>query len=80
VSDGSNGNMTEYFNAVADFLGLPRPPTIGWEQAGQLLSKGMLSYLKESRRLDTRRLQDELGIELLYPDLASGLAACRRPE
>jgi len=77
VSDGCNGNMTAYFNTVADFLGLPRPPTIGWDEAQQQLSPGMLSYLTESRRMDVRRLRDELGIELRYPDLASGLASCR---
>ncbi len=77
VSDGSGGNMTEYFDAVADFLGLPRPPRIDRAEADRTLSAGMRSYLGESRRLDTRRLREELGVELRYPDLASGLAACR---
>lgn len=79
VGDDKPGNMTEYFNAVADLLDLPRPPTIGWDEAEQVLSRGMLSYLKESRRLDTRRLKEELGVALRYPDLASGLPSCRPP-
>jgi hypothetical protein len=37
----------------------------------------MLSYLDESRRIDNRRLVEELGIQLRYPDLESGLAAIR---
>jgi len=79
VSDGDASNMTAYFNTVADFLGLPRPPLIDMDEAQQTLSKGMLSYLGESRRMDTSRLHRELGIELLYPDLLSGLnATCQQ--
>ena len=75
VSDGTNSNMTEYFNTVADFLQLPRPPAIDWEEAEHTLSAGMLSYLKESRRMDNRRMLEELGVELQYPTLEAGLAA-----
>lgn len=75
VSDGNDSNMTEYFNTVADFLGLPRPPLIDRDEAQRTLSEGMLSYLGESRRMDTSRLREELGVELLYPDLTSGLNA-----
>ncbi|MDH3949097.1 MAG: SDR family oxidoreductase [Gammaproteobacteria bacterium] len=75
VSDGTNSNMTEYFNTVADFLKLPRPPTIDWDEAEHSLSAGMLSYLKESRRMDNRRMLEELGVELQYPTLEAGLAA-----
>lgn len=77
VSDGCPGNMTDYFNRVADWAGLPRPPQISLADAGSRLSAGMLSYLQESRRLDSRKLQRELGVKLRYPDLQSGLAGCR---
>jgi nucleoside-diphosphate-sugar epimerase len=77
VSDGSPGNMTDYFNQVADWAGLPRPTQISLEEAGTQLSAGMLSYLQESRRLESRKLRDELGVVLRYPDLQSGLAGCR---
>lgn len=77
VSDGTDSNMTEYFNIVADFLKLPRPPTIDWEEAERSLSAGMLSYLKESRRMDNRRMLKELGIELQYPTLETGLTAMK---
>ncbi|WP_321529162.1 SDR family oxidoreductase [Sedimenticola selenatireducens] len=77
VSDGAPGNMTDYFNRVADWAGLPRPPQISLAEAQLQLSAGMLSYLQESRRLDSGKLQRELGVELRYPDLRSGLEACR---
>lgn len=80
VCDESGGSMTDYFNAVADACGLPRPPQISMEEAHRRLSPEMLSYLNESRRLDTRRLHQRLGIELLYPDLPSGLRAALAEE
>lgn len=73
VSDGRNGTMTEYFNAVADRFGLPRPPAITMAEAQQRLSPAMLSYLTESRRMDNRRMLQELGVTLRYPMLADGL-------
>jgi nucleoside-diphosphate-sugar epimerase len=76
VSDGHPGSMTGYFNQVADFLGLARPPVISRAEAEQRLSPGMLSYLGESRRLSNRKLLEDLQIELLYPTLAEGLPAC----
>lgn len=76
VCDGIPEPMTRYFYRVADFFGLPRPPVISLQEAQQRLSPGMLSYLKESRRLSNRKLLEELGVELDYPDLQKGLAAC----
>jgi nucleoside-diphosphate-sugar epimerase len=75
VSDGRPGNMTDYFNRVADLAGLARPPLISLQQAQQELSPGLLSYLGESRRMDNAKLR-ELQVSLRYPDLDSGLAAC----
>ncbi len=75
VSDGHPGNMTDYFNRVADAAGLPRPPVIPLEAAARQLSAGMLSYLRESRRLDNRRMLSLPGVELRYPTLEAGLAA-----
>jgi nucleoside-diphosphate-sugar epimerase len=80
TSDGHPTTMTDYFNKVADLYGLPRPPQIGIKQAAQLLSGEMMSYLMESRRLDNRRLLDELGVKLIYPTLPQGLAACLAKE
>jgi nucleoside-diphosphate-sugar epimerase len=77
VSDGHPGTMTEYFNAAADLLGLPRPPQIGMAEAERVMPPLMLSYFRESRRLDNRRMRERLGVTLLYPDLKAGLASCR---
>jgi nucleoside-diphosphate-sugar epimerase len=73
VCDGQDSNMTEYFNTIADCLGLPRPPCVDWQQAEEIMGPGMLSYLKESRHMDNRRMREELGITLRYPDLRTAL-------
>ncbi|MCG6967931.1 MAG: SDR family oxidoreductase [Chromatiaceae bacterium] len=77
VSDGRPGNMRDYFDRVAELYGLPRAPLISLAEAQDTLSAGLLSYLAESRRLDSRRMREELQVSLRYPDLASGLAASR---
>ena len=76
VSDGCPGNMTDYFFRVADAAGLPRPPEVDRAGAEQVLSAGMLSFLRDSRRMDNLKLLEELEIELQYPDLAAGLKTC----
>ncbi len=75
VSDGWPSNMTDYFNRIADFTGLPRPPVVSRHEIDQL-SPGMRGFLEESKRLDNRRMREELGVVLRYPTLESGLVAC----
>lgn len=77
VSDGHPGSMAQYFKAVADLLGLPRPPEVSMEEAKRVLSAEMMSYLTESRRMDNRKMLRELGVTLKYPTLADGLRSCR---
>jgi nucleoside-diphosphate-sugar epimerase len=76
VSDGHPGNMADYFNRVADRAGLPRPPVVRLADANGTLSEGLLSYLRESRRLDNGRMLRELGVTLQYPTLDDGLPGC----
>jgi nucleoside-diphosphate-sugar epimerase len=78
ISDGHPTTMTDYFNQVADTVGLPRPPQVSLAQAKSALSSEMLSYLSESRRLDNTRMRIELEVALRYPTLAEGLVACLR--
>ena len=75
VSDGQPSTMTDYFNRVADLYGLPRPQQIDFSEAQAHLSAEMMSYLKESRRLDNSKMIKELHVRLRYPNLSAGLAA-----
>jgi len=73
VSDGQPGTMSRYFKDIAQAHNLPMPPEISREEAQQVMSTGMLSYLKESRRLDNRKMLEELGVVLQYVNLEMGL-------
>ncbi len=77
ATDGHPSTMTDYFNQVADFAGLPRPPQIPMAEAGQVMGAGMRSYLQESRRIRNQKMLDELHLQLRYPCLADGLRAAQ---
>ncbi|WP_425495809.1 SDR family NAD(P)-dependent oxidoreductase [Pandoraea bronchicola] len=74
ASDDTEWRMGEYFDRVADALGLARPPRISRDEAGRVLEPTLLSFMSESRRLANTRLKRELGYRLRYPDVAALLA------
>ncbi len=73
VADGYPSSMTDYFFRAADALGLPRPPTVTPTEAETVLGAGMREYLAESKRLDTRRMREVLGVTPRFADLDAGL-------
>jgi nucleoside-diphosphate-sugar epimerase len=75
VGDGDHASSTTYFNAVARIAGLPPPPVVSREEARLGLSPGAWSFLAESRRVDTTRMRQELGVTLRYADLEAGIRA-----
>lgn len=73
VTDGNPASMTEYFERVAMLAGLPPPALVSREEAQRVLSPGLLSYLSESRRVDSRRIREELGFAPRFHDLRLGI-------
>lgn len=73
ASDDTELKMGDYFDTVADLHGLPRPPRRSRTEAMAELSPMQMSFLSESRRLDNRRLKQELRLKLRYPTVADGL-------
>lgn len=71
--DDTRLKMGDYFDAVADACGLPRPPRCGRAEIATRLSPLTLSFMAESRRLDNRRLHTELRLRLRYPTVADTL-------
>jgi nucleoside-diphosphate-sugar epimerase len=71
--DDSVKKMGDYFDLVADQFGLPRSPRISRQQAQQVLSPALLSFLSESRILDNTRMKQELRARLKYPDVETCL-------
>lgn len=73
--DDSNLKMGEYFDLIADFFDMPRPPRIARVNAYKHISNSMLSFMKESRQLTNIRIKNELYINLRYPTVAKGISA-----
>ncbi len=73
VTDGNPTSMTEYFERVATLAGLPTPTLVSRAEAEQVLSPGLMSYLAESRRVDSTRIRDELGFVPRFGDLRLGI-------
>lgn len=74
ASDDSHLKIGDYFDLVADYFGLPRPPRIPRTQANSCIASSLLSFMNESRRLTNNRIKQELHIDLLYPTVAIGIA------
>jgi nucleoside-diphosphate-sugar epimerase len=72
--DDSRLKMGQYFEAVADAHGLPRPPRLPRAELKAAVSPTMYSFMTESRQLSNRRLKRELRVRLIYPTVASFLA------
>ena len=72
--DDSQMTLGEYMDQVADRLGLPRPPRRPRAELARTLSEVRMSFMRESRRLDTRRLKRELRVRLQWPTVAEFLA------
>ncbi len=75
VTDGDHASTTAYLRMTAAAAGLAPPPLIAKAEAQAVIPAGMLSFLLESRRVDNRRMLEELGVQLQYPTLQSGVLA-----
>jgi nucleoside-diphosphate-sugar epimerase len=75
VTDGSDDSATAFLQRVARIANLPPPPLIGRAQAHKTMGALAWSFLSESRRVDNRRMLDELGVALAFRDLDAGIRA-----
>lgn len=73
AADDTELKMGDYFDLAADLYGLPRPRRLPRSTAEAELPLMLLSFMSESRRLDNRRLKEELRVRLWYPTVESGL-------
>ena len=73
ASDDTRLKMGQWLDLVADRAGLPRPPRIARSDAASRIAPEPLSFMRESRRLDNRRLKQDLGVRLRYPTVYDGL-------
>ncbi len=75
--DDSGLKMGDWFDVVADHLGLPRPPRLPRAEVIAAVTPAMRTFLAESRRLDNRRATVELRFRLKYSTVREGLRSLR---
>lgn len=73
--DDSGLKMGDWFDVVADHLGLPRPPRLPRDEVIAAVTPAMRTFLTESRRLDNQRAKSELRFRLKYPTVRQGLGS-----
>ena len=74
ASDDSEMKMGDYFDLVADRARLPRPPRIARAAAeAGAIAEGLMSFMRESRRLTNTRMKAELRVRLRYPSVHEGV-------
>jgi len=71
--DDSGLKMGDWFDVVADHLGLPRPPRMSRDEVIAAVTPAMRTFLTESRRLSNQRIKSELGFRLRFPTVRQGL-------
>jgi len=78
VGDNDHRSSTWFTGEVARQAGLPAPPEISREAANDQFSAARLSFMAESRRVDTRKMREVLGVMPRYANPEEGIAASRR--
>jgi nucleoside-diphosphate-sugar epimerase len=73
VADDDPAPPWEVIEEAARLLGLAPPPAVPFEAAS--LSPMARSFYEDNKRTANRRIKDELGVTLRYPDYRAGLAA-----
>jgi len=71
--DDSRLKMGDWFDVVADHLGVPRPPRLARHEVMAAVTPAMRTFLTESRRLSNRRVIRELRFRFKYPTVREGL-------
>lgn len=75
VCDDEAASPAEVNGFAYELLGLEPPPVIAFEDAAGTMSPMGLTFWQDNRLVDNRRIKDELGIELSFPDYRAGLRA-----
>ncbi len=73
LCDDNPAPPAEVVAQACALLGLEPPPLVPYEAAG--LSAMARSFYRDNKRVSNRRIKQELGVALAYPDYDAGLAA-----
>jgi nucleoside-diphosphate-sugar epimerase len=75
VGDGDHRSSHWFSNEVARLLELPAPPEVSVDEARQQFSAQRLSFMTDSRVVDTTKMRDVLGVTPRYANPEDGIKA-----
>ncbi len=75
VGDNDHRTSTWFAGEVARQSGLPSPPEISRAEAERQFTEQRMSFLRESRRVDTTKMRETLGVALRYANPEDGIRA-----
>ena len=73
LADGAPCEAGDVIRYAAEMLGVDAPTPVKFEDAE--MTPMARSFYATSRKVDSSRIKDELGVEFLYPDYKSGMKA-----
>ena len=75
VCDDEPAPPSEVIAHACALLGVAPPPLVAYDEVAATLSPMARSFYAESKRVSNRRIKEELGVRLRYPDYRAGLKA-----
>lgn len=75
VADDDPAPPQDVIAYACALLGVEAPPEIPYEIAAKEMSEMARSFYAESKRVSNRKIKEELGVRLSYPDYRKGLQA-----
>lgn len=75
VGDGDHRSSTWFTKTVARLAQLDQPPEISRAEAEKTFSPARLSFLSESRKVDTAKMREVMGFTPRYTDPEDGIRA-----
>jgi len=75
VGDGDHRSATWFATEVARQLGFPQPQQVSREELAQNISSLRVSFLSESRQIDTRKMREVLGVIPTFSNAEDGIRA-----
>jgi len=80
VSDDRPAEPADVVAFACRLLNVTPPPLVPFEEAAAAMSPMALSFWRDNRRVDNRRIKRDLGVRLAYPDFETGLRAVLEAE
>jgi len=73
VCDDEPAAPIQVVTFACELLGVKPPPVQSFDEAKKEMSPMSLTFWADNKRVDNRRIKEDLGVQLLYPDYRQGL-------